>query len=226
MAKKSDREKKWPCPKGCGGKFKTKPAAAAHAVHCKYQPPVESPPPPGADTEPLELSGSEKSLAKKEADMLEDKKQEDSNLAKAIEVGFKSMDERLGKVESDVSDFCQRFPDLCSRVDGIETAISSSKIESGSEEWRKARKRDLEHTLFDECPECSPIRDEVLQSRGKKLADIETLADEEMDKLEAEVDQAEERAEAEVQADDLETSPYPRSGFKWDDEKELYVRQA
>ena len=158
--------------------------------------------------------------------MLEDKKQEDSNLAKAIEVGFKSMDERLGKVESDVSDFCQRFPDLCSRVDGIETAISSSKIESGSEEWRKARKRDLEHTLFDECPECSPIRDEVLQSRGKKLADIETLADEEMDKLEAEVDQAEERAEAEVQADDLETSPYPRSGFKWDDEKELYVRQA
>jgi hypothetical protein len=62
MAKKSDREKKWPCPKGCGDKFKTKPAAAAHAVHCKYQPPLEPQSSPNSDSASPELSDSEKRI--------------------------------------------------------------------------------------------------------------------------------------------------------------------
>lgn len=59
---KSNDEAKWPCPKGCGRHFKTKAAAGAHNYYCKYQPPVESPPSPGADAEPLELSDSEKRI--------------------------------------------------------------------------------------------------------------------------------------------------------------------
>lgn len=137
------------------------------------------------------------------------------------------MGDRFTEQGKKIDDICQQVPWLCATVKKLEDSAPHS-VEYGSEEWKAARKRDLEHSLFDDCPECSPIRDEVLKSRGKRLADLEAKVDKELGKVDAEADHDKEKADAERQADDLdiETSPFPRSGFKWDDDKDLYVRQA
>ena len=112
--------------------------------------------------------------------------------------------------ELDLSPIHKRFDEMAQSIEGVKPP----KIEHGSDEWKAARKRDLEHTLFDECPDCTPVRDEVLQAKGKRLADIET-----------ETPEAKE-PEAEVEAEEeLETSDHPQKGFKYDYDEKIYVKK-
>ena len=97
---------------------------------------------------------------------------EKSGIAEA----FKRISDRLDKQGVQLDDFCSRFPELCARVDSIEKSVSH-KLEQGSEAWKAARTADLEHILFQECPECTPVRDEVLAAGGKRLADVEAKGD-------------------------------------------------
>jgi hypothetical protein len=76
-------------------------------------------------------------------------------LASTIQEGFKGIETRLGKVETDVGDVCSRFPELCQRVESIEKGIA--RFEPGSEEWKSGRMADLDHMLFGDCHECTPI---------------------------------------------------------------------
>ena len=81
-------------------------------------------------------------------------------------------------------------------------------------EWKGRRKADLEHILFGDCPECGPIRDEVLQAKGKTLADV---AAEVVTKAEVESKVGLE----ETHTGELETSHHRRG--RWDWTKMAYV---
>lgn len=146
-----------------------------------------------------------KKLRAEEKQAEERTKREESEKS-SISEAIKGIGDRLDRIDEDV---CKLFPELCQKVDKLEKAASGKKLEHGSEEWKSARKANLEHTLFQECPECSPVRDEVLAAKGKKLAYIEA---------EVSSEQAEEP--------ELETSPGYKPGFKWDWERELYVKKA
>lgn len=117
---------------------------------------------------------------------------------------------RLDEIDKD---FCKKFPDLCQRVEGIEKGMQRPPAYA-SEEWQDIKRRDLEHTLFDDCPTCSPIRDQVLAGKGKRITDAETPPEKPGG------DQT-----GTINDEEPETSRWPRSGFKWDDDKELYVKQ-
>ena len=119
---------------------------------------------------------------------------------------------RLDEIDRD---FCKKFPDLCQRVEGIEKGMKQPPAYA-SEEWQDLKRRDLEHTLFDECPTCTPIRDQVLAGKGKRITDVETPTET--------PGEGEGKTET-INNEELETSRSPRSGFKWSDEKELYVKQ-
>ena len=83
------------------------------------------------------------------------------------------------------------------------------RIEHGSDDWKARRKADLEHVLFEECPNCTPIRDEVLKARGKRLLDLDLEV-----KLQPDIDKAE-----------AETSSSPKKGFKWDWDRMIYIKR-
>lgn len=143
----------------------------------------------------------------KEARVVEEKKVEEKvaeqpDLAKAIE----NIGGRLDKIDADV---CSRFPALCAKVDRLAEDIPK-RVEHGSEEWKGARKADLEHVLFSDCPDCTPVRDEVLSAKGKRLADVE-----------AKVEEVEHKVEEPVEP---ETSPVPKPGFKFDYDRHIYVK--
>lgn len=135
-------------------------------------------------------------------------------LAATVKQGFKAIEERLGDLGGKVSDLCQQHPELCRRVESIEQAVSGRPIQYGTDEWRDARERDLAHTLFADCPECAPIRDKVLGSRGKKLADVDVARGAEA-----------EAQDSDVAEPELEKSPGPRAGFEWDWDEGCYVRK-
>lgn len=140
---------------------------------------------------------------------------EKSGVADAI----KGIGGRLDKMDAD---FCSKLPELCAKVDSMEKAIPK-KSEEGSEEWKTERRAGLEHILFDECPNCTPLRDEVLSARRKKLADVEAEAKvEEETKVETKV---ETETKVNEEGPELKTAPGYFPGSKWDDEKELYVEQ-
>jgi len=145
----------------------------------------------------------------------EEKAKKEESERSGITEGIKGIGDRLDKMDAG---FCSRFPELCAKVDRLEEAIPR-KLEEGSEEWQAERKADLEHILFVECPNCTPLRDEVLSAKGKRLADIEAEAEEE-----TKVDE-EPSADAVVEEPELRTSSGYFSGSKWDEEKELYVEQ-
>jgi len=133
---------------------------------------------------------------------------------------IKGIGERLDKIDSD---FCSHFPDLCEKVDRLEQAIPDT-VEQGSERWTTARKADLEHALFEDCPDCKPVTDAVLAARGKRLADVEpeTKVDEEEEQTETKVDEEEAKVE---DVEEKRTSGGYFPGSVWDEEKELYVEQ-
>ena len=109
----------------------------------------------------------------------------------------------------DLSPIHKRFDEMAQSIEGVKPP----KIEHGSDEWKAARKRDLDHALFDECSDCTPVRDEVLQSKGKRLADIEP-------------ETIEPETEAEVETEEeLETSDHPQKGFKYDYDQKIYVKK-
>ena len=120
----------------------------------------------------------------------------------------KALGDLSTKMEKIDTDICQKFPGLCQSVDQlgervatVEGAVSKPPIEAGSEEWKGARKADLEHILFEDCPNCGPIRDEILSARGKRLAEIEP------------------------ETKEPETSPVPKAGFRYDYDRKTYVRK-
>jgi hypothetical protein len=77
---------------------------------------------------------------------------EKSGLAEA----FKGIADRLDKQGEQLDDFCTRFPELCGKVESIEKTLQTPKLDHGSDEWKAARKADLEHILLQNCPECTP----------------------------------------------------------------------
>lgn len=138
----------------------------------------------------------------------EEKAKREESEKSGIAADIKGIGDRLDKMDVD---FCSKFPELCKTVSELKEAIPK-KSEEGSEEWKTQTKAGLEHVLFDECPNCGPLRDEVLSAKGKRLADVEAEA------------KVEEEAEAKVDEDlELKTSGGYFPGSKWDDEKELYV---
>lgn len=135
---------------------------------------------------------------------------ERTGLAEAIKGIGDTLDEQGKKLD----DFCTRFPELCKTVDQIgervakvEGAVSKPPAEKGTEEWKGARKADLDHILFGDCPDCGPVRDEVLSAKGKRLADLEAKGGGDGGKAE------------------LETSPFPKAGFKYDYDRKIYVKK-
>lgn len=129
----------------------------------------------------------------------------------------KALGDLSTKMEKIDTDICQKFPGLCQTVDQlgervatVEGAVSKPPIEAGSDEWKGARKADLEHILFGDCPSCGPIRDEVLTAKGRKLAEIEPETKE---------------LETKEPAPEPETSPVPKAGFKFDYDQKTYVRK-
>ncbi|MBA7611566.1 hypothetical protein ES703_18792 [subsurface metagenome] len=146
----------------------------------------------------------------------EEQAQREESEKSGIVAGIKGIGDRLDKIDTD---FCSKFPELCKKVDRLEEAIPK-KREEGSEEWKTETRAGLEHVLFDECPNCGPLRDEVLSAKGKRLADVEAEA--KVDEVETKVDEVETKVDEEPE---LKTSGGYFPGSKWDDEKELYVEQ-
>lgn len=150
---------------------------------------------------------------------------------------LKGIGDRLDKMDAD---FCSTYPELCAQVEKLEKAIPDT-IEPGSELWTKTRSADLAHALFDDCPECTPVRDAVLAARGKRLADVEPEAKVDVEEakvdaetakvedVEAKVDEETAKVEEPEAVDSLETEKRTSGGYfpgaVWDEDRELYVEQ-
>jgi len=150
---------------------------------------------------------------KEGAKVVTENKASDQDLSKVVEKFGKTLEgigTRLDKIDEDV---CSKFPGLCAKIASIEATVLEAKrepkIEQGSAQWRAQRRADLEHILFEECPGCSPIRDELLKSKGKRLADIEA-----------------EKPKASETVKDPETSDVARPGYRYDIVRKTYVRKG
>jgi hypothetical protein len=147
------------------------------------------------------------------AKMVTENKAPDQDITKVVEGFGKTLEgigTRLDKIDEDV---CSKFPGLCAKVTSLEATVSEAKrepkIEPGSAQWKAQRRADLDHILFEECPGCSPIRDELLKSKGKRLADVEV-----------------EKSKVTEPVKDPETSDVARPGYRYDIVRKTYVRKG
>ncbi|MFC2039170.1 hypothetical protein ACFLST_00030 [Chloroflexota bacterium] len=141
----------------------------------------------------------------------EKQQQKEADLVSAIQ----SIGQRFDQMDSKVTDLCDQFPELCQRVENVEQAVSTS-VEEGSPEWKQSRKRDLSHLFFEDCPNCNPVREELLEEKGKVITDkpMETAPSDKVgDKIEEKVE------------DLPRTSDEPRKGYRWDYFERTYVRR-
>lgn len=134
------------------------------------------------------------------------KAQQEEGAKTGLADAIKGIGDRLDTMDES---FCQKFPDLCTRVEAIEQTLTTPKLEKGSDEWNASRKADLDHILFEECPDCNPIRDEVLKGKGKRLTDVEPPKDEVKD---------------EKGTEEVEVFPTKQPGTDWSWEYKGYVK--
>lgn len=146
-------------------------------------------------------------------------KRAETDMAATVQHGFEHIEQTLANLGGKVEDLCQQHPELCRRVESMEQALGGRGAQYGTDDWRQARERDLAHALFDDCPECAPIRDRVLSSRGKRLTDTEP-PQQAQDEAAAPMAEA-----AEVEEPELERSPGYKPGYRWDDDEGCYVRR-
>ena len=140
----------------------------------------------------------------------------------SIAESIKGIGSRLDKIDGD---FCSKFPELCAKVDGLVEA-GAAKVVS-PEDGHEARKHDIDHILSGDCPGCTPMRDEALKAKGKRIVDIEDKVDEDMDKHEAKVDEDARNADdAQDEEREMRTSPGYFPDSEWDQERGLYVERG
>lgn len=208
-------EKNYPCRfSDCPKVFQTSQARAGHErwKHGMAKQPdiIEHTDKGGVAMNKDELRVVFKELQSEEERAKVDKQRELNEKASLTEA-IAGINTRLDKIDAD---FCSQFPGLCVKVESMEKTMTQPRVDYASEEWKERRRKDVEHILLDDCPECGPMRQDVLIKAGKQIVN-----------LEAKVDEVEEAVEPELPKPELKTSPGHRAGYKWDSEKEVYVEQ-
>lgn len=218
-------EKKHACRfPGCKRTFDSTQSRAAHERLSTTHSVAEDPPADkitkGGDAVTQEQEDAVKRILAEEKKAEAQAKREESEKSGVAEA-IKGIGDRLDKIDEG---YCSKFPELCAKVDRMAEAMPK-KVKEGSEEWKTETKAGLEHVLFDDCPNCTPLRDEVLSAKGKRLADVEAEAKVEEAKAKEEVKVEEVETKVDEGKSELRKSLGEFPGSKWDEELMLYVEQ-